>query len=639
MDFWFVALRGEEDALVEARAILGAPVAWFETLQLFGFEAVDPRNAGTWVATVAQTQGLSGSVVLSGNDAVAARERAIALACAAADGTLLFDRGARERLDSELLFVRPASRAGWTIPVPAVALARGKCRRSDARHAVAKLPDRVPLVGREREVAAITNLLASPGPAWIVAEPGSGVSRLIDEAAQRVSKLCARIPARAMQSEALLETAIADAVGDWIVLDPIAGDMVAIVRAVAERFTRTRRLVLCGPVRLALDFVPGERRLPIEPLRPYDARALARAVLGDKVGERWLHRVAREGEGFPGRVIEAARAAVQLGHLEWDGAAFRPREERVFRAVRSGGDPIAIRVRDIPERALRAFSVLATLGDGAPEIAGSAALRGTMTSRPDELLTMLASLRLIHIRDARLWIDASVRAHLPDRDVAAETLIERGVLPSASEAEQLLSLGKQRDAGSLYVEAAAMALEAGLRAAAVRFIAAALPDGRGEEALSEELLGAVRTIAKILGPAVVVEREGGRGNRAMDAEALEHAAAHAMERNDTASAERMRALAEVVRGNAQNALRITGKHSTDGTSKSQLISAIAQASAGEMRVAVRTALRALIVARRASDRGGEAAALAVLSSVYKAAGRDEDARRLAAGAKHLQQAS
>jgi hypothetical protein len=442
-----------------------------------------------------------------------------------------------------------------------------------------------------------------------------------------------------MQSESLLDAAIADAVGDWIVLDPIGPEHLPQVKAIAARFPRVRRLVLRAPRNIGLEFIDPARQFVLAPLTTADSREIARGLLGDKVGAPWIRRVARRGRGLPGQIVEVARAAVQLGHITWDGEAFVPRVHRVLNPRGTTGDPIDDRVRDVPDRVRRALSVIATLGDGAPEIAGSAALRGTMTSRPDEFTTQLLALRLVHVRDAQLWIDASIRRFLPPSDLAADTLIEKGVLPSASEAEQLLSVGKQRDAGTLFVEAAAMALEAGLSAAGVRFIAAALPNGGRETALPDELIGAVKTIARTLGPALVIEPEGGHAGRAMDADALDQAAAQALERNDLVGAERLRALAEVVRGNSQNALRITGRHSTDGSSKSQLVSAIAQASAGEMRVAVRTALRALIMARSASDRSGEAAALAVLSSMYKAAGREEDARRLAAGAKHLQQAS
>jgi hypothetical protein len=639
MDFWFVAVRGEEDALVEARAILGAPVAWFETLQLFSFEAVDPRNAANWVSSIAQTQGLAGAVVLSGDDSVSARERALALACAAPDGRLLFDHAAHLRLDSELMFERATSRPGWSIPVESAALARENCRRADARVSVAKIPTEFPFIGRDNDVDALVRMLGAPEPVWLVADEGAGGGRLVQEAARRAEKLFARIPLRAMQSEALLDAAIADAVGDWIVLDPIGPEHLPQVSAIASRFPRVRRLVIRAPRNVGIEFIGPSRQFSLAPLTVADSRKLARAALGEHVGEPWIRRIARRGHGLPGQIIEVARAAVQLGHITWDGESFRPRVHRVLNRRGTTGDPIDDRVRDVPDRARRALSIIATLGDGAPEIAGSAALRGTMTSRPDEFTTQLLSLRLVHVRDAQLWIDASVRRFLPPSDVAADTLIEKGVLPSASEAEQLLSMGKLRDAGSLFVEAAAMALEAGLSAAAVRFIAAALPNGGHDAALADELLGAVKTIARTLGPAVVIQPEGGRGGRAMDPEALEQAAQHAVERNDMVGAERLRALAEVVRGNSQNALRITGRHSSDGSSKSQLVSAIALASAGEMRVAVRTALRALLVARRASDRSGEAAALAVLSSMYKAAGREDDARRLAAGAKHLQQAS
>ena len=120
---------------------------------------------------------------------------------------------------------------------------------------------------------------------------------------------------------------------------------------------------------------------------------------------------------------------------------------------------------------------------------------------------------------------------------------------------------------------------------------------------------------------------------------LEETASQLAERHDDEGASRLRALAEAVRGNSQRALRLSGRHSMEGSSKGQLVAAIAQASAGELQTAVRTALTALVIARRANERGGEAAALAVLSTLYKAAGCEDESRGLAEHAKRMQNKS
>src|SRR5260221_2324500 len=137
MNSWIFVLRGLEDALVEARAVLGSPVAWLETVQLFGLETADPATAAGAIASVAKARGIAGAVALEGKDPNAARERALALACSAAEGEILFDTSTRARLDPELLFVRPTMRASWSLPVSAVALAPLPCRRSDCRDSAA----------------------------------------------------------------------------------------------------------------------------------------------------------------------------------------------------------------------------------------------------------------------------------------------------------------------------------------------------------------------------------------------------------------------------------------------------------------------------------------------------------------------
>jgi hypothetical protein len=175
---------------------------------------------------------------------------------------------------------------------------------------------------------------------------------------------------------------------------------------------------------------------------------------------------------------------------------------------------------------------------------------------------------------------------------------------------------------------------------AVRYLAAARP-ANSTERLPDDVKAIMRSVVDAIGPAVVVVKEGAVAGssahaRAVDPEHLEQTAAQLAERNDVEGAARLRALAEVVRGNSQRALRISGSHSSEGSSRSQLVAALAQAGAGELQLAIRTALTALALARKVGERSGEAAALAVLASLYKAAGAEVEARGLAESAHKLQ---
>jgi len=635
MDFWFAALRGEEDSLVEARAVLGAPMASLETLELFAFETVDVRNTATWLSALVRIEQLAGGIVLSSGGADIARERALALACSAASGNIFVDEAARARLERELLFVRARARDGWRLPVGAVSLAPDPCDRASCRRNVAQLPWDPPFVGREDERARLLALLSTPGPVVLQAPPGSGAERLVFETALRAGRIVARIAPPRLRSEAALRGAIAESGGAWVYVDPVESAEGSVLAAVIASSPTTQRWVLRVDANASMPFVPDERTIALEPLGHNDLRAVCASLLGPDVGERIVRAIVRRAHGLPGRVVELARAAVQSGEVLWDGEAFHPRSVRLLGATGQSRDAVARRIEDVPARARRALSVLLTLGDGIREADGLAALRGTMSSFPRELVTDLEELRILRIRDGRLWVRRSTQSQIPERDEAARTLREKRILPRASEGEAHLASGRVRDAGSPFVEAAAMALEAGLQAAAVRYTAAAVPSDADVETLNEDLVQAVRTIAKVLGPAVVTEALVVHVPRSFDPATLDHAAEQFASRKDNEGAERMQALAEIVRGNAQKALQITGRHGSDASGKSQLIAAIAQASAGDVSTGVRTALAALAGARRGGDVAGEAAALAVLGSLYRTAGRDDDARMLGEHAHRL----
>jgi hypothetical protein len=645
MDSWIVALRGSEETLVEARAVFGSPAAWLSPLELFACETADPATAARLIAQVAeQLEGVAGAVALEGDDPDGARARATALALAAGPGEVLFDRDAGARLSGELLFVRPKVREGWRLPVSAVALAPLVARRRDARDALAGLPAVPALVGREQAIAALQSLAASPGPVLLRAPPGWGGGRVITEAAARAGKTVDRVPHAALTDAVSLWKAMeALQGGDWLVVDPVTPEAGPLLARVAEKRPPSRTLVVRGDFETQLPFVAEARELVLEPLRGEEPRALVRALLGEGASEIVVRRLARRAGFVPRRVVEMVRGAVQLGELVRAPGGFRPRVRRTLGTLGSHGDPLAARVADLPPLLHRALAVLVAVGDGAREVEMLAAMRGSLSHAPDQLLAPLEAMRFVELAGDRVYLAASLRNYFPADDPRVIALARAGALEPGARAEALVRSERTREAAVPYARAATAALSLGLRAAAVRFAAAAMPAGGDGTGLPAEVLEAVRAVTAAISPAVTVEPLGGADatvrTRALDPLALEQAAAHFAERNDPEGEARMRALAELMRGNSQRALGITRRPGGDGTGKGQLVAALAQGAAGEIHAAIRTSLGALALARRHNESSGEAAALALLSSLYRAAGREDDARTLADGVKRLQRAA
>jgi hypothetical protein len=386
--------------------------------------------------------------------------------------------------------------------------------------------------------------------------------------------------------------------------------------------------------------VDGKRTVTVDALREFDAERLAQSVLGPETDAGIAKHIAHRGRNFPGRVMEAARAATQLGVLIREGERWRQREQRVLRPRGSRSDLVARRVADLPEAEHEALRIAVALGDGAGRDEMIAAIRGTVSSRAAELFATLQSLGFVGASGEQVRLSASLRAAVPRDNQAVSVLFGSGALQPAAAGESLLRAGRTRESAASFARAARNALEGKLRAAAVRYLAAARPPG-GTDRLADDVKAVMRSVADAIGSAVVVTRHGGEPDtvsrpRAVDPEYLEQTAAHLAERNDVEGAARLRTLAEVVRGNSQKALRISGSHSSEGSSRSQLVAALAQAGAGEMHVAIRSALTALAIARKAHERSGEAAALAVLSTLYKASGHEAESRGLAESARKLQ---
>ncbi|MBL8683783.1 MAG: hypothetical protein JNK05_31715 [Myxococcales bacterium] len=642
MDSWIVALRGAEDTLVEARAVFGSPNGWVDSLEAFVFETLRPTDAAERLSRLMPTisQGLAGAVAVEGDDPVDARLRAAALAASAAIGELLVDRAARERLESELVLVKPAVRDGWHLPCEAAAIAPKWSDRRSCRELVSELPDRPPFVARQREINALLSAISRGSPVVVRAAQGAGASRLFEEAATRANVPAFYLPGDVLyggysQLERALEHCPEDA---WVIADPVPKSSVETFTKSVERIASKRPMIL----RVSGDFDLPLRAPPegtsIGALRDYDARALVRAMLGRVRDDRVDRLLARKGAFLPGRIVEAVRAAVQLGTIVRDDDGWAFRERKSLKPARRPREIVAARIHDLPESHREALAALTALNDGRSTQTAHALLRGLFVHAPDDCLRALSKLALVHNTDERVRIDESVRSAIADDDrhrARAKGLLDSGALSHAAQGERLLTVDRSRDAAIAFALAARSALEAGLRASALRYLvlAARHPD-------QNEVSATIRSTLQALGPAVSFEVVGARTRpsraRTLDPTALDAAAAQ-LEATDADGAARLRALAELIRGNSQRAMQIASAppSSDESSSKLQLTAALAQAATGDAPRAVRSTVLALAIARQRTDTAGEAAALSLLASLYRALGRDDDARTMAEAARKL----
>jgi|LNFM01.1.fsa_nt_gb hypothetical protein len=642
MDSWIVALRGAEDTLVEARAVFGSPNGWVDSLEAFVFETLRPEDAADRLSRLMPTmqRGLAGAVALEGDDPVDARLRAAALAASAAIGELLVDRAARHRLESQLVMVRPSVREGWRLPCAAAAIAPLCADRRLCRQSVGELPSRPPFVARQREINALLSAISRGSPVVVRAPQGAGAARLIEEAATRANAPAFYLPGDVLlggysQLERALEHCPEDA---WVIADPVPKTAAETLTKNVERIAARRTVLLRVSGEFDMPLRAPPEGMSIGPLRDYDARALVHAMLGEIKDDRVGRLLARKGSFLPGRIVEAVRAAVQLGTIVRDEEGWAFRQRKPLKPARRPSEIVNARIHDLPEALAEALAALTALNDGRSTQTGHALLRGLFTQEPAASVSALSKLALVHDADERVRIDESVRSAIatnnPHLD-RARALLESGAVSHAAQGERLLSVDRGREAAVAFALASRTALEAELRATALRYlvVAARHPD-------QPEVAACIRATLSSLGPAVSFEVVGARTRpsraRALDPNALD-ATAMQLEATDADGAARLRALAELVRGNSQRAMQIASAppSSDESSSKLQLTAALAQAATGDAPRAVRSTILALAIARQRSDAAGEAAALSLLASLYRAFGRDEDARTMAEAARRL----
>jgi tetratricopeptide (TPR) repeat protein len=638
MDCWIVALRGAEDALVEARAVLGSPSGWVDSLEAFLFETLRPSDAAERLARLLPTvhQGLAGAVALEGDSPTEARLRAAALACAAAEGELLVDYDSRLRLEHELVLVRPKVRDGWSLPCAAAALAPRAADRHACRELVHELPTRPAFIARQRELTALTGALNRGSPVIVRAVPGAGAARLIEEAATQAAVPAFYLPGDIIAGglaafERALERCPADA---WVIADPVSKAHAESFAKAIERIAAKRPVIVRISDEFDLPLRAPPEGITVGPLRDYDARALVQVMLEGAHDAAIDKLLARRGGYLPGKIVEAVRAAVQLGTVVRDKDGWSLRARRSLKPANRPTDLVSARIHDLPEALREALRALCALNDGRSTPTAHALLRGLFTASPEASLDRLARLALVHHADDRIRIDESVRRAIGAANARALKLLECGAAAHAAQAERFLSVDRPRDAALAFAQAARSALDAGAHASALRYLVLAARDSD-----QPEIAATIRATMSALGPAVTFEAVGARARpskvRTFDPFALEAAAAQLESRDDSDGASRLRALAELVRGNSQRAVQLTAASADESSSKLQLTAALAQAASGDAQRAVRSCVSGLAIARQRNDSAGEAAALSLLASLYRAFGRDDDARAMADAARRL----
>ncbi|MDP3278966.1 MAG: hypothetical protein Q8Q09_27485 [Deltaproteobacteria bacterium] len=639
MDSWIVVLRGQDDVLVEARAVLGAPASWADCLESYFFETLNPSDAAAQLCklTPLLQQGIAGAVALESEFTQRARERAVALACAAEEGELLLEAGAHRRLERELFVVKPKSRPTWKLPCYAVAMAPEFASRAEARERVRTLPLRPALVARNREVSALLACIERSCPVIVHAEPGAGASRVIEEAARRVGRAAVYLPSDILHgSLASVERALQGAPADaWVIADPLPESARTFV-PIAEELGRRRTVIVRVSRPMEMTFRVPPEGITLGALRDYDARALVRQILGEPTDPRIERRLARKGEMLPGRIAHAVRAAIQLGSLVLKEGQWRKRERPVLRRKDSPRVAINARIEDMDMPLRAALATLTALGDGRSLATAAALLRGLFGQDPQSLLSTLISQALVHDSNERVRIDESVRIAAGAPSIRAVEVLHSGAVALAAQGERLLGAQQATEAARTFAQAAATADKAGLKTTALRYLVLAR-----REFNSLEVATIARAILDDMGPVVSVTVTGGLSrpsrSKPLDAVSLESAAGQLDAQDDPEGAQRLRTLAALVRGNVQRALQLADARGPEDhqDAKTLLTAALAQASTGDMGRAVRSTLAALATARSRREGAGEVAALSLLSTFYRALGREEASLSFAEASRRL----
>lgn len=467
----------------------------------------------------------------------------------------------------------------------------------------------------------------------------------------------------------------------WFLLDPVTAldpSSVALVALVSARADSPALVIARLPEGTAPPRALAEGAtviaLSLPALTPADALVVAGGILGADAEPSLTRRLALLGGETPAGLLEAACALAATGDVV-------RRDERLTwrRAPRAASGPaplqslVSERLALLDEDAQRTLEVLCVLAEAAPAAIARhvAALDGLDAERFARGLGTL--------RSERLWapppepaqpgfvVRSVVLEGLPPARLAElHRLSARALRAYADTDEQVFFLGSvashlaeaglAEDAAATLLRGAARARGAGLERASLRLAAAAVRvDPR------DETRRAAASFASERGPdtGVVAEPEAHAGasletsagtpaptesldtaNRAVraiiarDFDAVERVVEAALAAGGPpAAAERIRAVAQLARGDAGRALRTLRRQHGAGpggqaeSTRAMLALALVLAGSGDPVGAVRAAIAALANARRRGDTNGEQAALRTLARCYRALGRARDAER------------
>lgn len=457
----------------------------------------------------------------------------------------------------------------------------------------------------------------------------------------------------------------------WVLLDPLDALDPASVELVCDAIGADGAdALLIG--RLPADMKPPASLLragPVEDmrvpeLRLPDARAIAEGLFGPKTNADIVRRIAELGGDSPLGVLTAARTLVAAGDLVWHENAFYWRL-----GPRTNAAPLSLRAmwaehaNLLPQPAYRALEIVAT----SPEDARLSTLKKCVAKDgqdAEETLNLLQQEGLLLTTEppslVSRFLRASIveamsgerrkKAHAAVAEVLRADISSTAVFRRASLGHYYFECGKFSEAAVALLDAARAASQAGYARSAVRLAAAAVrADGSDtvRDAASALMLVAdsytptpsTRPLAEpATHPRILAAPEVHSAVQAIlarDFDAVDRAVETAVAKGrDPAAADRVRAVAELARGDVASAMRILSRarklpeQSRKSAARAALTLSLVLLESGDRRHAVRAALGALAAARAATDTRGESAALRALAQCYRALGREDDAKKL-----------
>lgn len=631
MHEWLLGHRGDDDAQLELRALFGLPEAVAGPVEVFSVTASTLAQGVRVIEQVAAVLGEGAAALVdAATDGVGA---AVALGLAAAEGELVLSRSAARSLGDHLCLVRPRRRRGWRLPLPAVALAAPPFTREACRREAAALDGEASLMGRDDEREGLVHAMATGSPPFAVvrAAPGLGASRLVRAAAKLAgARLHRCLVSRSGPDEAQLARVITDLCmldGDgprWLVLEVPPGktEVFFTPEALAARAPGVGFVVVVSP-ECHVAWCPPEREVELGPIAPAEVRAAVRAMLGDETPDALVAALARRAGASVRAIVTTVRTAAASGEIvraPAGAAGWRPRVRRLLRstATAAAAGPQTL-VAALDPLTRRAWEVCLAAGDGADRFAVRGLLRAVLGA--PALLESLTAFGLIDLMGATVDLGRALTVHDGDLTLfgRVSALKTSGGVDVMAEAERALA-ARAPDAGHRFARAARACLAVGDLAAAVRLagVAQTLPRAAGDTTVED----AARAVASQLGRLQAMTPRTARAT--LTPGELEAAANERAARGDHAGAQRLRALAALFRGDHRPALAV-GRD--PASVRDFVMASLAHAQTGQLPEAVRAAVGALSLARRESDRAGEEASLALLASIFRAAGREDDAER------------